>query len=169
MTNHDDDGLPERIRALAGPLADELGVELLEVDVQGARGRRLVRVVADLRVTLPVELGADEQAPGVDLDVIAELSRDLGDLLDEQDLIAGAHTLEVSSPGAASPLRRAQDFARNLGRPVRLVWREGVTHPELDTATVVAVRAESIVVQAGDERHDLDLDTIDHATVVLPW
>ncbi len=169
MTNHDDDGLPERIRALADPLADELGVELLEVAVEGASGRRLVRVVADVRVSLPAEFDPDEPASGVDVDAIAELARDLGDLLDEQDLIAGAHTLEVSSPGAASPLRRAQDFARNLGREVRLVWREGVTHPDLGTATVVAVRVEDIVVQADDEQVEVDLEAIDHATVVLPW
>ena len=169
MTNHDDDGLPERIRALAGPLADELGVELLEVEVEGTTGRRLVRVIADVRVALPAELDPDEPVAGVDVDVIAALSRDLGDLLDEQDVIAGAHTLEVSSPGAARPLRRAQDFARNLGRPVRLVWREDAGHPDLDTGTLVAVRDEAIAVRAGDERVEVDLAAIDHATVVLPW
>ncbi len=169
MTNHDDDGLPERIRALAGPLADALGVELLEVVVEGSHGRPLVRVVADVRVELPAELDPDEPALGVDVDVIAALSRDLGNLLDERDLIEGAHTLEVSSPGAARALRNAQDFARNLGRELRLVWREGHSHPDVDTATVVAVHAEGIVVHADDERVEVDLDAIDHATVVLPW
>lgn len=158
MTSIDETELAERIDALAGDVATPLGVEILEVIVKGARGRRLVRIVAD---TLELDAG------GLDVETIAVMSRQLGDVLDEHDVVPGTFTLEVTSPGTDRPLRSPRDFARNIGREVR-VTRVG---DETDDITGVVVAADEDVVILEVEGNEVELASsqIDHGMVVLPW
>jgi ribosome maturation factor RimP len=161
MATTDEAALPEQVRALVEPLAAALGVEVLDVQVKGSRGRRLVRVTAD---------AADlDAAVGLDIDTIATLSRQLGDALDVDDLIPGTYTLEVTSPGADQPLTRARDFARNRGREVRLTRHQGDEGVAPVTGTIVAVTDDTVTLAAADGDLDVALEDVDHATVVLPW
>lgn len=155
-----DGSMATRVRALADPAAASLGVEVLDVQVTGPKGRRLVRVTADL---------ADlEAADGMDIDTITSLTRALNAALDEHDPIVGGYTLEVTSPGADQPLRRARDFARNRGRDVEIEVGdddETVTH----RGEVVAVTDSEITLQLDQDTRSFPLDGITHARVVLPW
>lgn len=148
------DDLPGRIAALAGPLAEAEQVELLDVEVKGQRGSRVVRLTAD----------ADG---GLDIDRIAALSRSVGDAID--DLIDGAYTLEVTSPGADRPLRTARDFARNVGRDVRVQRTSGSDAPGETAGKLVEVTDESIVLNVKGKPTTVALAEIDHGKVVLPW
>jgi ribosome maturation factor RimP len=156
MARISDAELPARLTELAAPMAAELGLELDEVEIRGQRGSRKVRLVTY----------AEE---GLDVDSVARLSRMVGQALDEQDLIAGSYTLEVSSPGADRPLRRGRDFARNIGRDVRLVPREGAEDAQETTGTVVAVDDDEITLEADGAEVSIPLVEIDHGKVVLPW
>src|SRR5215472_7298244 len=81
-----------------------------------AMGYRLVRVsmTGGRRATLQVMA---ERLDGAAMTVedCADISRSLSALLDVADPIAGAYTLEVSSPGIDRPLIRREDFARFAG------------------------------------------------------
>lgn len=155
------DALEQSIAALAEPLATPLGVEVVDVDVRGQKGRRLVRVTADA-----LDLDADA---GPDIDTIAHLSRKLGKVLDEHDPIAGGYTLEVTSPGADRPLRRPRDFARNVGREIRLVPHEDGPAIGVDAGVVVGVTETELTLETDGAEVVVLLTDIDHATVVLPW
>lgn len=157
----DDGHLPQRVHDLAVPVAEQLDVAIVDVQVKGQRGRRLVRVVADV----------DSPQPGAELDVdtIATLSRRLADRLDEHDLVPGAYTLEVTSPGADRALTNPRDFVRNIGRQVR-VWRaDGVDGPRELTGTVVAVTDDEVTLEVDGDPVGVALDDVDHGKVVLPW
>jgi ribosome maturation factor RimP len=156
MARIDDGQLPAAVHELVAPLADDLDAELLDVEVKGQKGRRVVRLVADAE-------------GGLDIDVIATLSRRAGEALDEADLIAGSYTLEVTSPGADRPLRQPRDFARNTGRDVRILRREEADGPREVTGTVVRATDEAVVVQQGDDEVSVPFDEVDHGKVVLPW
>ncbi|MTV23919.1 ribosome maturation factor RimP [Nitriliruptoraceae bacterium ZYF776] len=155
----DDAALPGAVRELAAPLADELGVDLVDVEVKGHRGGRVVKLVAD----------ALEPGAGLDLDAIATLSRRVGDALDERDLVAGRYTLEVTSPGVDRPLRRPRDFARNLTREVRLVLHPREDGPNELRGTVVASDDEQVTLEVDGAEQVVALADIDHGKVVLPW
>jgi ribosome maturation factor RimP len=155
------DALETSIAALAEPLATPLGVEIVAVDVRGQKGRRLVRITAD---ALDLEAEA-----GPDIDTIAHLSRKLGQALDEHDPIVGGYTLEVTSPGADRPLRRPRDFARNVGREVRLVPREEDPDAAAQTGIVLDVTETDLTLETDGAEVVVPLSDIDHATVVLPW
>lgn len=57
---------------------------------------------------------------GVILDDCAEISRQLGDQIEVNELIPHSYTLEVSSPGLNRPLKKEKDFLRSIGKLVQL-------------------------------------------------
>ncbi|MFP4635606.1 MAG: ribosome maturation factor RimP [Nitriliruptoraceae bacterium] len=155
------DDLSATVRDLAAPIASRLGLELLDVVVKGPRGRRLVRLTADL---------ADPDAEGeVDVDTIAALSRELESVLDDADPIPGRYTLEVSSPGIDRPLSSPRDFRRNLGRDVRVDRLVEPDSREQATGTLISVSDDSLTLDIGDSELVVALDEVERAHVVLPW
>ena len=159
MSRPSDDDLPRAVEELVAPLADELGLEVLDLVVKGQRGSRMVRLTVDV-----ADLDAEV---GVDIDEVALLSRQLEDALDADDVIAGGYTLEVTSPGADRPLTRARDFARNRGRKVRLELA-GEGAGEL-TGELTAVNETTLTLTTDDGDRDVALDDVTRGHVVLPW
>src|SRR5205814_2308120 len=83
--------------------------DLMLVDVTFRRetGRRVLRVIVD-------------SPSGLDLDGIAELSERLSRRLDLEGFSPGPYSLEVSSPGIERPLRRPDEYSRQVGRTVKV-------------------------------------------------
>jgi ribosome maturation factor RimP len=100
-------GLEGRIAALVEPALTDMGYELVRVAVLG-RERPTIQVMADR---------ADGQQIGVD-DCEA-ISHAIGAVLDVDDPIPGAWTLEVSSAGIDRPLTRVKDWNRFAGHLAR--------------------------------------------------
>ncbi|GAA4423491.1 ribosome maturation factor RimP [Georgenia halophila] len=107
--------LPDRLRGAVGPVVDAAGLLLEDVTVAAAGHRKTVRVVVDL----------PDGPGGVESDRLADVSRAISAVLDDADLIEGAHTLEVSTPGADRPLREPRHFRRAVGRKLRVSTAEG--------------------------------------------
>ena len=84
-----------------------LAAERLELDDLELSGRGRGRV---LRITVD---GDD-----VDLDRLADLSRGISRLLDDEPSLQDAYQLEVSSPGLERKLRRPSHYAKSQGREV---------------------------------------------------
>jgi ribosome maturation factor RimP len=105
--------IPEELRALIEPIAQDHGVEL--VDVALHRGRSPWH----LRVTVDTPQG-DGRVP---VERCAEVSRELGTQLDAVDWAPCAYRLEVSSPGLDRLLAREVDFARACGSEVAVETR----------------------------------------------
>ncbi|MEW6263690.1 MAG: ribosome maturation factor RimP [Thermodesulfobacteriota bacterium] len=99
----------QRVTDLAEPVLKEEGLELVEAQYRRERGGYVLRLFIDRAA-----------GSGVTLDDCVQASRELGRLLDVEEVIAGPYTLEVSSPGLDRPLRRPADFHRFAGRLVRV-------------------------------------------------
>ena len=57
---------------------------------------------------------------GVNIDDCAEVSRELGTLLEVRDLIPNSYILEVSSPGLTRPLKKLEDFQKYRNHLVKI-------------------------------------------------
>ena len=107
----------DALRALLGPELAAHGIDLEDVRVSLAGSRRLVRLVVD----------ADG---GVSLDAVAEVSRDVSALLDDDPradaALGGApYVLEVSSPGVDRPLTTPRHWQRARGHRVAVTRTDG--------------------------------------------
>ena len=88
-------------RALIDALTT-IGVDLEDIQITTAGRREVVRVVVD-------------RDGGIDLDLIADISRQVAELLDNPPLadeIVGTYVLEVSSPGTDRPLTEEKHWRR---------------------------------------------------------
>ena len=93
--------LRERLIALIEPVVADLGCELVDVELNPG----LVRIFVD-------------RAGGVRIEDCERVSREVSALLDVEDPIPTAYSLEVSSPGVDRVLRTPAHFARFIGARV---------------------------------------------------
>jgi ribosome maturation factor RimP len=142
------------VAALARPLAAERGVDLVDVQIKGTGGRRLVRVMVDRK-------------GGVAVDDLQELSRRLSDALDADDPVEGTYSLEVTSPGVDHPLADRAAFDRVEGRLVRV--RRSAGEPAEVKGTVTAAEEDAVVLAVDGEAVRIPYADIDKATQALPW
>lgn len=97
----------EEIQATLQPIADEMGIEIVEVEFKQGRSPALT-------VYIDVE-------GGVDLNTCEKFHRAIDPVLDELDPTEGApYTLNVSSPGLDRPLKTERDFKKCLGEKVEV-------------------------------------------------
>ena len=102
-----DDDVKEKIRQLAEPVVVSEGIELIHVECVKMHARWIIRLFLD-------------KENGVTLADCANISNQLGDLFDIREVIKGAYTLEVSSPGFDRPLSRDQDFVKYKNSKVNI-------------------------------------------------
>jgi len=95
--------IEDRISALIAPSLQAMGYELVRVLLQGQK-HQVLQIMAERadRASMTVEDCAD-------------ISRSISALLDVEDPIPSAYSLEVSSPGIDRPLTRLQDYERFAG------------------------------------------------------
>ena len=95
--------IEDRISALIAPSLDAMGFELVRVLLQGQQNQTL-QIMAERRDRAPMTV-----------EDCADISRSISALLDVEDPLPNAYSLEVSSPGIDRPLTRLQDYERFAG------------------------------------------------------
>lgn len=110
----------DQVRAVAARVAASYSLEIFDV-VFRREGQGMV-----LRVQIDRPGPAATADESVSVEDCARISRDLSAMLDVDDVIPTAYTLEVSSPGLDRPLRSAADYGRFAGRRAKLVLREAI-------------------------------------------
>ena len=106
----DSRSVKERVCQLAEQAAIDHGVELVHAEVAGPDNRPVVRVFID-------------KPGGVTHDDCSDVSHHLGTVLDVEDFIHSAYTLEVSSPGLERGLYKAADYERFAGHLAKIKTR----------------------------------------------
>jgi ribosome maturation factor RimP len=112
----------DQVREIVERVATDSGLEVVEVELRGSGKARMLRIVIDK----PAASGGDRLA-GVTHEDCANLSREVGTILDVEDVIPGnSYLLEVSSPGLDRKLLRPADYERFMGSKVKLKTRNPV-------------------------------------------
>ena len=102
----------------------ETGIERLVTPALEAMGMMVVRVrlTGQPDKTLQIMVEPDDGST-VTVDQCGKISRAVSALLDVEDLVKGAYSLEVSSPGIDRPLTRPSDFERFAGHVAKIETR----------------------------------------------
>lgn len=106
----------QRVRDVVGPHVAAAGLYLEDVEVTRAGARSVVRIILDLE---------EDATGGLDLETVADVTREISAALDATDVIPGEYTLEVSSPGVSRPLVERRHFVRARGRLVTVHLLDG--------------------------------------------
>ena len=100
-------GAVDTVRAVADRVVSARGFELVDIEMKRSQGGHLVRLYVD-------------KPSGIGLEDLQLVSEEVSAILDVEDPITAAYTLEVSSPGLDRPLKRETDYQRFLGRLAKL-------------------------------------------------
>src|SRR5216683_5631357 len=104
----------DRVREIAERVGASTGLEIVEVELRGGGKARMLRIFID-------------KSGGVTHEDCANLSREVGTILDVEDVIpGGSYLLEVSSPGLDRKLSRPADYERFTGSVVKLTTQQPV-------------------------------------------
>lgn len=98
----------------------EIQAKLTDLVVSSLKkGHFLVDVIASARNLSKITVVIDGDQ-GVTIDDCSELSRALSAKLDEQDFGQGRYVLEVTTPGLDQPLKLQRQYAKNIGRSLKV-------------------------------------------------
>lgn len=157
-------GIVEQVREAAARVAEGHGLEIFDVQFRREASGMVLRVQIDR----PGPAATAEES--VSVDDCSAVSRDLSALLDVDDVIPTAYTLEVSSPGLDRPLRGRSDFERFVGRRARVVVREAVDGQTFFRGRLAGVEADSALLDGEDgQRHQVPLALVTRANLEVEF
>jgi ribosome maturation factor RimP len=99
--------IADQVSALARPVCESEGLELIHVEYQRESGGRILRLYID-------------KTEGINLNDCVIVSRQMGDIIDVNLGDIGPFNLEVTSPGPSRPLASTEDFNKYKGNRVKI-------------------------------------------------
>ncbi|MGO1228010.1 ribosome maturation factor RimP [Brachybacterium sp. AOP42-C2-15] len=131
------------LRKTATRVLDTHGLVLEDVEIRGGGAMPQVRLIVDL---------PEDQLGSVDLETVAEASRELSELVDADDALLGSAPvlLEVTTPGVERVLSAPRHFRRSRGRIVSLSTADGTTY----RARMLALEGDLLLLRQEPGRDD---------------
>ncbi len=128
--------LTDNIAGMIAPSIEALGYEVVRVTVAGST-RKVLQIMAE-----------PKDGRIMSVEDCARVSRAISAVLDVEDPISSAYSLEVSSPGIDRPLTRPNDYNRFMGHEAKIETYEPVDGRKrfkgiLKGATDAAVKIDS--------------------------
>jgi ribosome maturation factor RimP len=125
--------IAERITHIAEQAAIDHGLELVHTEVAGPEGHPIVRVFID-------------KPGGVTHDDCSDVSTQIGTVLDVEDFIHSAYTLEVSSPGLERGLYKLADYERFTGSEAKLKTRDAISNQRNFRGRILGVDSDNVIL-----------------------
>jgi ribosome maturation factor RimP len=138
-----------RVSELVEPLLVARGAQLYDVVLGGA--------------TLQVLVGGN-----VDLETLADITRDVSQVLDEADPMPDHYTLEVSSPGLERTLRTPAHYLGAIGESVKVKTTSSNEVRRID-GVLTAADDEGFVVDTGSDSRRFSYGDVERARTVFVW
>ena len=144
-----------RIEQIITPSVEAMGYELVRVQLTGGQ-RMVLQVMAERADSAPMTV-----------EDCADISRAISAVLDVEDPIKSAYTLEVSSPGIDRPLTRLKDFERFAGFEAKLETRLAVDGRKRFKGMLKGVEDGLVSIETEQGAARLEFDNILRAKLVL--
>jgi ribosome maturation factor RimP len=142
----------DTLRELAAPIVAALDAEIYDLEFTGG----VFRVTVD-------------RAGGVDLETVAEATRQISRQLDLDDPIPGRFTLEVTSPGLERNLRTAEHWSKAVGEHVRVKMQSTHDGERRVDGTVVSADQDTATLDGADGTVQIPLAAVERARTVFAW
>ncbi|MBU2959378.1 ribosome maturation factor RimP [Citreicella sp. C3M06] len=150
--------IDQRLAEIITPVIEDMGFELVRLRLMSGK-------------TSTLQIMAERPEGGIEVDQCAEISTAVSAVLDVEDPLIDAYTLEVSSPGIDRPLTRLKDFETFEGYEVRLETQELVDGRKRWQGVLAGVEDDEVLLNITEngEEHTIGLqfDWLANAKLVL--
>ncbi len=144
----------EEVRKATEPVLKSQGFELVDVEYRRESQGWVLRIYLD-------------REGGVTLDDCAEVSNEVGAILEVQDLIPQAYVLEVSSPGLTRPLKKPEDYEKFKDRLVKIKLYKPLEGRKNFKGTLLGLEGEKVRVSVEGQVYELPLQEIAKANLEI--
>jgi len=138
------------------PAVEETGKELLGVEFVSAGKHSILRIFID-------------HENGIDVDDCAEVSRQVGAILDVEDPISTEYNLEVSSPGVDRPLFEKDHYQAVIGETINVKLSIPLNGRRKFKGKLSAIENENLIVIVDGEDYQLEFSNIDKGNLVAQF
>ncbi len=114
-------------------IGEESSIFLVDVRLKGGAGNQKLLIIID---------GDD----GISIDHCTMISRKVGVVLEEEDLLEGKYNLEVSSPGLDHPITLKRQYVKNVGRHLEVEKNDGA----IVRGKLLGVDSNTIILQSDE-------------------
>jgi ribosome maturation factor RimP len=146
-----------KIEAIAERVAEPEGIEIVEIELKGGGKNRFLRISID-------------KPEGVTHGDCELISHQVGTILDVEDVVPGAYTLEVSSPGVERKLQKYKDFERFIGKKIKAILREPVENSRRWEGTLASCADGLINLEVAEGKTiQFPFDQVEKANLKFEW
>jgi len=143
----------ERLRVLINPILEDQGLELVDLQLRNEQTGLVLRVII-------------YKDSGISIDDCSQVSREISHLLEIEDPIDQAYSLEVSSPGLTRPLITERDLSRNRGQKVKIKYA-GDAGPQAIVGIIGETDPQAVELLVDGKREKIFLEKIHKAKLVI--
>jgi ribosome maturation factor RimP len=166
----------QKVLSIVEPVVQAAGFEVVDLRLVLEQGGWVLRVQVDTPLDESVP-ASELRTDSVDLADCENLSRELSAVLDVEDPIPQAYSLEVSSPGIDRPLRTEQHFRYFTESEAKIQLAHGIateSGPERSArknfrGILKGAADGKVSIEVDGQRFELPIDDIDHAKLVPDW
>lgn len=146
--------MDRRMAEIITPVIEDMGYELVRVRLMGGKAHIL-------------QIMAEKPTGGIEVDDCADISNAVSAVLDVEDPITEAYTLEVSSPGIDRPLTRLKDFEEFEGYEAKLETSELIDGRKRFKGMLAGVEDNEVLINVEEGTIGLQFDWLADAKLVL--
>lgn len=146
----------DQVFSLIEPMLEDIGFELVEVEYLTMHGRWVLRLYID-------------KEGGVTIDDCADVSRDLGDIIDIKEIIDHEYVLEVSSPGLNRPLRKEVDFIKAIGNTIKLKMARDLNGQKNFKGKLKDYNNRIIYLETEEKLVELPLEDVEKSNLIFDF
>lgn len=144
--------LEHKLIRIVEPVLKDMGFNLVMLEFKGG----VLQILAE-----------DPRSGNLSLDDCTAINKMLSPLLEVEDPIPGAYTLEISSPGIDRPLMKAEDFAKYAGYEAKLELDESMDGQRRFRGKIVGVKDEFVTMLVDKVEHRIEIGAMKKARLVL--
>jgi ribosome maturation factor RimP len=142
------------VENFATSFMEDNGLQLVDVEYVKEGSNWFLRIYVD-------------KEGGIDIDDCGRVSEFMSTKLDELDPIAEAYFLEVSSPGAERPLKKAEDVAKAVGKHVFVTTYEQIDGAKEFEGRLDGFDGTTMNVVIGRRKHAIPYDKVASARLAI--
>ena len=149
------DIIKENIVRISNEIAEKLNFFVIDINFRGDNRKKIIEVFVDAE-------------KNIDADNLAEISREINSVIEDQDIIQQAYRLDVSTPGVDRPLKFLKQFPKHINRNFEVTYK---TEDETRTITgkLLSVEREELTFLSDKKEVLIEFKNITTAKVIISF
>ena len=149
------DIIKENIVQISNEIAEKLNFFVIDITFRGDNRKKIIEVFVDAE-------------KNIDADNLAEISREINSIIEEQDIIQQAYRLDVSTPGVDRPLKFLKQFPKHINRNFEVTYKTG-NETNTITGKLLSVESEELTFLSDKKEVLIEFKNITTAKVIISF